>query len=631
VGLVFLGILSLIDFSVSDKKKLPFRQLLKAWAEPYRMLAGFMYPYRRRFFIGVAFGAGFALLTASLAPILYLVATQIFRAGGATPLRLPPFLANLQLPEWMSLHPGLPGVIAACVVIPSVMLVRSLFSYGNSYFMAWVALRMLSDLRSAVFAHVASQSMDYFNQARSGKLMSRITNDTRVAQNAFTSVASDIFRDPIAVVAGVAVLFLLDWKFCLAMLFLFPVCLVPIAIFGRKVRQAGKAEENEAGAMSVILHETLAGIRVIKSFAREKYQADQFAKSSLEQFKISLKVRKSADMAQPLIETISAFGIALALLYVFFFNVDPLKIVALLGGTFVLYEPMKKISRIHMLLQKALAASTNIFEILQTKATIQDAPDAVAITGCQGRIEFDSVTFSYGNNQNAVSDISLTIEPGKQYALVGASGAGKSSMLSLLLRFYEPQSGAIRLDGRDLRQITQKSLREHVGIVTQDTFLFHDSIFENIRYGRLDATREEIEAAAKLAFAHDFILAQPLGYETVIGDKGCLLSGGQQQRISIARALLKNAPVLLLDEATSALDSESERMIQSALERLSQGKTVIAIAHRLSTILKSDQIVVMDQGRIIEIGTHSHLMECSTVYRRLYELQFHHESDAVAV
>lgn len=591
------------------------------------MLAGFMYPYRRRFFIGVAFGAGFAILTASLAPILYLVATQIFRAGGTAPMRLPSFLANVHLPEWMTLHPGLPGVIAACVLIPSVMLVRSLFSYGNSYFMAWVALRMLSDLRSAVFAHVANQSLDFFNQARSGKLMSRITNDTRVAQNAFTSVASDIFRDPIAVVAGVGVLFWLDWKFCLAMLFLFPVCLVPIAIFGRKVRAAGKAEENEAGAMSVILHETLAGIRVIKSFAREKYQADQFAKSSLEQFKISLKVRKSADMAQPLIETISAFGIALALLYVFFFNVDPLKIIALLMGTFVLYEPMKKISRIHMLLQKALAASTNIFEILQTKATIQDAPNALALKECTGRIEFDRVNFAYGNNQNALNDISLNIEPGKQYALVGASGAGKSSMLSLILRFYDPQSGAIRLDGRDLREITQKSLREHIGIVTQDTFLFHDSIYENIRYGRLDATKEEIEAAAKLAFAHDFILAQPQGYATVIGDKGCLLSGGQQQRLSIARALLKNAPVLLLDEATSALDSESERMIQSALERLSRGKTVIAIAHRLSTILKSDQIVVMDHGRIVEVGTHAHLLECSSVYRRLYELQFNHESE----
>ncbi|HEY5791952.1 MAG TPA: ABC transporter transmembrane domain-containing protein, partial [Chthoniobacterales bacterium] len=220
---------------MSDKKKLPFWQLLKAWAQPYRMLAGFMYPYRGRFFIGVAFGAGFALLTASLAPTLYLVARQIFSAAGGAP-KLPGFLANLELPEWMSLHPDLAGVVVACILIPSVMLVRSLFSYGNSYFMAWVALRMLSDLRTAVFAHVASQSMDFFNQARSGKLMSRITNDTRVAQNAFTSVAGDLFRDPIAVLGGVVVLFVLDWKFCLAMLVLFPVCLVPIAIFGRKVR-----------------------------------------------------------------------------------------------------------------------------------------------------------------------------------------------------------------------------------------------------------------------------------------------------------------------------------------------------------------------------------------------------------
>ena len=226
-----------------------------------------------------------------------------------------------------------------------------------------------------------------------------------------------------------------------------------------------------------------------------------------------------------------------------------------------------------------------------------------------------------------MGNIILDIEPGKQYALVGASGAGKTTILALIQRFYDPQSGAITLDGRDIRTITQHSLRQHIGIVNQDTFLFHDSIYENIRYGRLDATKAEIEAAAKLAYAHDFILAQPDGYDTVVGDKGCLLSGGQQQRLAIARALLKNAPVLLLDEATSALDSESEKMIQAALERLAHGRTVIAIAHRLSTILKSDKIVVMDHGSIVETGTHRELLENSTLYRKLYQMQFHHHEE----
>ncbi|MFZ0711460.1 MAG: ATP-binding cassette domain-containing protein, partial [Terrimicrobiaceae bacterium] len=266
---------------------------------------------------------------------------------------------------------------------------------------------------------------------------------------------------------------------------------------------------------------------------------------------------------------------------------------------------------------------------MQLEPAIKDAPNATVITETRGGIAFRDVNFSYGQDVQALQGINLEIEAGKQYALVGASGAGKTTMLSLILRFYDPQSGVIELDGRDIRTVTQRSLRQHVGIVTQDTFLFHDTIYENIRYGRLDATEAEIQAAAKLAYAHDFILAQPEGYDTIVGDKGCLLSGGQQQRLAIARALLKNAPVLLLDEATSALDSESERMIKAALERLTHGRTVIAIAHRLSTILNSDSIVVMTHGRIVDVGPHATLLDTSRLYRKLYQLQFHHE-EAVA-
>jgi subfamily B ATP-binding cassette protein MsbA len=256
--------------------------------------------------------------------------------------------------------------------------------------------------------------------------------------------------------------------------------------------------------------------------------------------------------------------------------------------------------------------------------SITDKPGAKVLTHCDGRIDLENVSFDYGTDKAAVQNVTLHIEQGKKYALVGASGAGKSTILSLIMRFYDPQHGVVRLDGTDLRDLAQHSLREQVGMVTQETFLFHDTIFENIRYGRLDATKDEVIAAAKSAFAHDFILAQPDGYETVVGDKGCMLSGGQQQRLAIARALLKNAPVLLLDEATSALDSESERMVQAALERLSEGRTVVAIAHRLSTILKSDCIVVMDHGRIAATGRHEELLVKSDLYRSLYELQFHH-------
>ncbi len=452
-----------------------------------------------------------------------------------------------------------------------------------------------------------------------------MTNDTRQAQNALVSIAGDLVKSPVAVLTNVIALIALDWKFSLMTLVLFPICIIPVAVFGRKVRNAGKAEENEAGTMAVILQETFAGIRVVKSFAREGYQVEQFDKSSDIQCRNSMRVRKSMEMVGPAIEGVSAIGFVLAVCYVFYYHIDFFKLGILCTGLFMLYEPVKALSKIPMQMQKCMASASNIFDLLKLQPTIKDAPDAKEITQCNGQISFQDVSFSYGRDKNAVHEISLEIEAGKQYALVGASGAGKSTMLALIQRFYDPQSGVIRIDGCDLRTVTQNSLRENVGVVTQDTFLFHDTIIENIRYGRLDATDEEIMEAARLAYAHDFILAQPDGYRTVVGDKGCLLSGGQQQRLAIARALLKDAPVLLLDEATSALDSESEKMIQVALERLAKGRTVIAIAHRLSTILKSDKIVVMDHGRIVDAGTHGQLMETSPLYRRLYELQFHHE------
>src|SRR5262249_25366138 len=269
--------------------------------------------------------------------------------------------------------------------------------------------------------------------------------------------------------------------------------------------------------------------------------------------------------------------------------------------------------------------------ILDSPSTVEDSPNAVGLSSSQGRIDFEDVTFRYANAvTDAVSNLNLQIEPGKTYALVGASGAGKSTILSLILRLYDPTSGAVKIDGRDLRSVTQKSLREQIGLVTQETFLFHDTIFNNIQFGRLDATEEEVREAARAAYAHDFIMAQPKGYETVIGDKGCLLSGGQQQRLAIARAVLKNAPILLLDEATSSLDSESEQQIQKALAELAAGRTVIAIAHRLSTVLSADQIIVMDGGRIKEIGTHAELLEKSGYYRRLYDHQFNRVQDEPA-
>jgi ATP-binding cassette, subfamily B, bacterial MsbA len=470
--------------------------------------------------------------------------------------------------------------------------------------------------------------MDFFNRMRSGLLMSRITNDTRGMQQALTSVSSDVFKQPITIIGGVAVLLYMDWKFTLVTLFLFPTCLLPLRIYGRRARTAVLNEQEGMGEMVVTMQETFAGIRVIKSFAREEHQEKSFRRSNQLQFSNAMRLIKSMEAVSPLVEIIAAIGVGFALLYVYAANLSAGRFFGLISGIFILYEPVKTLSRIHIVMQRSISATTEIFRILDSKPTVKDAPDAITLPRSQGLIEFQNVTFRYaGGVSDALSNLSLRIEPGKSFALVGASGAGKSTMLSLILRLYDPTSGSVRMDGHDLRTVTQRSVREQIGLVTQETFLFHDTIFTNIQFGRLDASAEEVYAAARTAYAHDFIMAQPKGYQTVIGDKGCLLSGGQQQRLAIARALLKNAPILLLDEATSALDSESEKQIQLALERLAQGRTVIAIAHRLSTILSADQIVVMDKGRVKEVGTHRELLDKSGYYRRLYDMQFHRHKE----
>ena len=385
------------------------------------------------------------------------------------------------------------------------------------------------------------------------------------------------------------------------------------------------------GEMVVTMQETFAGIRVIKSFAREAHQEKEFKRSNQMQFSQMMRIIRSMEATGPLVETIAAVGIGLALLYVYAANLSAGRFFGLISGIFILYDPIKALSKLQIVMQQSITATTAIFALLDTKPTVQDSPDASKLTSATGRIDFENVTFRYANTvTDAISDLTLHIEPSKTYALVGASGAGKSTILSLILRLYDPTSGAVKIDGRDLRSVTQKSLREQIGLVTQETFLFHDTIFSNIQFGRLDATEEEVHEAARAAYAHDFIMAQPKGYQTVIGDKGCLLSGGQQQRLAIARAVLKNAPILLLDEATSSLDSESEKQIQTALAELATGRTVVAIAHRLSTVLSADQIIVMDGGRIKEIGTHAELLEKSGYYRRLYDHQFNRIPEEVA-
>jgi len=606
----------------TGKKKPSFWQTLRTASGPYRRLYSYVKPYKWRFVLGLSFGFAFGMVN-SLVPLAVLqVSTFIFHGAAPNPRAL------LTHHEMLNVGPKIDSIVWICLAIPLIMTVRSLCNYGNAYYMNWVSNKVVTDIRNQLFGKIVRHSMDFFNKMRAGFLMSRITNDTRGMQMALTTVSSDLFKQPIAIIGGIIVLLLMDWKFTVVTLILFPICLLPIRIYGRRARNAVRNEQEDMGQMVVTMQETFAGIRVIKSFGREEHQEKSFRRSNQLQFSNMMRMIKSMEAVGPLVETIAAAGVGLALLYVYTVNLSAGRFFGLISGIFVLYEPIKTLSRIHVVMQRSLQATTEVFRILDLEPTVKDAPNAIELPFSKGRLDFENVVFRYANTvTDAVKDLNLQIEPGKTYALVGASGAGKSTILSLILRLYDPTSGRVKIDGRDLRTITQKSLRQQIGLVTQETFLFHDTIFKNIKFGRLDATAEEVYEAAHTAFAHDFIMAQPKGYDTVIGDKGCLLSGGQQQRLAIARAVLKNAPILLLDEATSSLDSESEKQIQQALEKLTAGRTVIAIAHRLSTVLSADQIVVMDCGRIKEIGTHSELLEKSGYYRRLYDHQFNRIED----
>jgi subfamily B ATP-binding cassette protein MsbA len=599
------------------KKKQSFWQTLRNASGSYQRLYGYVKPYKARFITGLALGLAYGGVN-SLFPIaIARVTSTIFKGAAPNPMGMG---SNIHA---LDTGPKINSIILICLAIPAIMTVRSLCSYGSTYCMQWVSNKVVSDIRNQLFSKMLHNSMDFFNKARSGFLMSLITNNTRVMQMALSTVGSDVFKQPITIVGAITVLLMMDWKFTLVTLILFPMCLLPLRVYGRRARNAVRNEQAGMAEMVVTMQETFAGIRVIKSFAREAHQEKEFKRSNQTQFSQMMRIIRSLEAVGPLVETIAAIGVGFALLYVYAANLSVGRFFGLISGIFILYDPIKTLSRIHLVMQRSIAATTSIFSLLDSQPTVRDAPNAVALSSSQGRLDFEDVTFRYANTvTDAISNLTLHFEPGKTYALVGASGAGKSTILSLILRLYDPTSGAVKIDGRDLRSVTQKSLRERIGLVTQETFLFHDTIFSNIQFGRLNATTDEVREAARAAYAHDFIMAQPKGYQTEIGDKGCLLSGGQQQRLAIARAILKNAPILLLDEATSSLDSESEQQIQKALAELAAGRTVIAIAHRLSTVLSADQIIVMDGGRIKEIGTHAELLEKSGYYRRLYDHQF---------
>jgi len=571
-------------------------------------------PYKTRLILGTVFGVLFGAVNGMVPLAINKVMSTIFGKDASH--------ADIVEAAKTATGPSLEAVLWVCLLIPGLMAVRALLTYGNSYFMAWVSLRMLCDLRKDLFAKILQQSLGFFHRQRAGELIARVSSETRMIQFALTTVSTDLVKQPVSIIIGIGVLLHFDWVFTLATLVVFPICLAPMLVYGKRIRKSGREEEHDMSNMMVVLQESFAGIRVIKSFAREDRELERFDQANRAQFGNSMRVRRATDIVSPLVEVVAAVGVAVALFYVFWRGLPAATFLALLSGIFLLYEPVKHISRLHLTVQKCLAATVNILDLLDLNPDVEDPAEPNQLLSGKGAICFDRVSFHYPDGKNAVTEMTLKVEPGSTAALVGESGAGKSTLFSLLLRFYDPQQGTVSINGLPLHELRLQDLRRHIAYVTQETFLFHESIRENIRYGRLDATDEEVEQAAKLAFAHEFILASRNGYETVIGDKGAMLSGGQQQRIAIARAFLKDAPILLLDEATSALDSQSEKQIQTAIAHLSEGRTVLVIAHRLSTILHADQIFVLKHGRLVAQGSHAELLERSPDYQALYRLQF---------
>ena len=607
----------------------------------YRRLASYLKPYKWRFGLGILFGALYGVVNGAMVLVINYVTNVVF--GDSKSLDDFQKVKDKVAPEdfkeaeesFKKVEEVLiknseavsefnSDILFVALLIPMIMVARGLCGYLNAYCMLWCSLRVLSDIRVKLYRKLMGQSIDYFNQSKGGEIMQTVFNQTRLAQQTLTTASSDIIKQPIAIVSAVAAIFYIDWKFALCALVLFPLCILPVILAGRKVRKSGSKEEEEAEKMMVVMQEAISGIQVVKSHAREDYEVDKFVAANSRMMIFIMRWRKAMEIVSPLVEVVASFGVGAALVYCAFFPGDggPGKFLALNAGLVLLYPPAKTMSRISVLLQKSLAATAKVFKMMDRVPSVKDEEDAVQMNSCRGEICFENVSHSYGDENYAVEDINFIVGSGKNYALVGESGAGKSTLFSLILRFYDPTEGTLKIDGNDIRKISQSSLRDYIGVVNQSTFLFHDSIMENIRYGKLGATDEEVINAAKMAYAHEFIESQPNGYQSIVGDKGDKLSGGQKQRISIARAILRDAPILLLDEATSALDSRSEKVIQDAIKELSSGKTTIAIAHRLSTILSADKIVVMENGRITAIGGHEELLKDSFVYKRLYDMQF---------
>lgn len=507
-----------------------------------------------------------------------------------------------------------------------VFVIRGIAYYGQSYLMNYVGQRVIIDIRKAVFEKLQRLSMSFYDKHKTGTIMSYVTNDVSALQSAMVDNVVEMITETVILVASIVMMIYLDWKLFLVTFATFPVVLFFIDSFGKRIRKSGSRIQEAAADITSVLQEVASSPRIIKSFVREGYEVDRFDKENMNNFRANMKYAQLSSTLTPTIEFVAAVGVSIILWYggnsVINGSITAGSLVAFLTYAVNISNPIKRLSRVIGNIQKALAAAQRVFDVLDLPEDIKNAPDAKALPKVKGDVRFNDVSFAYNENEEVLSHVSFEVKPGEMVAFVGPSGAGKSTVASLLPRFYDAINGSITIDGQDIRKVTLDSLREQVGIVPQETVLFNGSVYDNILYGRLDATREEVEAAAKAANAHDFIMQLPDGYETMLGDRGMNISGGQRQRISIARAILKNPQILILDEATSALDTESERVVQEALDRLMVGRTSFVIAHRLSTIKNADKIMVLEKGQLIEQGNHDELMAMDGLYAHLYKIQY---------